>query len=101
MAWWKTAKPGDKIVCIKQGQWVSLFPGDPLPPVPTIGKIYTVRYLIPESAFSGQVGVILEEYPEDHTFQPQLFRPVQPKSTDKAMAQLKELLNTAPVEEKV
>lgn len=60
MAWWKTAKVGDRIVCIKGS---GLSPCGPVKPsdFPEAGRIYTIEDIFPEMMAVSGVGLVLAE----------------------------------------
>jgi len=99
MGWWKTAQPGDKIVCIDDSTtW----------PIKHLqkGQIYTVHEIREVTNVNGHnvvstgIRVRLKEVmfsPFDGVtvWCPVIrFRPVQTKSTDAAMKAIRSLLNT-------
>ena len=88
--WWKTAKPGDKIVCVSNGVWIenSLCGRKEI----EVGKVYTVKDIEPCNEFRTGFGVVLQENGWVNLYGVMLFRPVQTKSTETGMAILRKLL---------
>jgi hypothetical protein len=105
MGWWKTAKPGDKVMCVDGD-----FPNSG-GPLPIKGEVYTISEIVfwdhwPAVPYSGPA-VFLTEIARRrcvtdnriHPFGVRRFRPVQTKSTETGMAILKSILNGAPVKD--
>lgn len=107
MAWWKTAKPGDKVVCVSKGSgrkppkwpedvWVRL----------VIGSVYTVQYLAaPRESTDCPAFVCLAEFGRRYELDVRGFKPVDPasKKADRGVARLRSFLKDAkqPVSEEV
>ena len=100
MGWWKTAKPGDKVVCVNDRAFGIASEGRRLKQ----GEVYTVSGCI-MSEGSGPLGIgcgpalVICECPNIGAFSGvekgwcvSRFRPVQTKSTDTGMAILKRIL---------
>ena len=88
MSWWKTAKPGDKVVCIEG------YSRDYLCKVHA-GGVYTVDEIWPSNSGMGIVVSFIGLRKEGggvFGFAVERFRPVQTKSTDTGMAILKRIL---------
>ena len=95
--WVKTAKAGDRIVCIDRIEAIN---GES---VPSIGSVYTIREILCEIEWIFFRLVEIENKPlpyRDGTcecaFNAVTFRPVQPRATD--ISVFTRLLNTAPSE---
>ena len=89
MSWWKTAKAGDKVVCVKMP--VEIWGG--LTPIVHVGGVYTIAAIKPTRHISVGVAVRLIEQPNERAlYNPKLFRPVQTKSTETGMKMLRKLL---------
>ena len=106
MSWWKTAKVGDRIVCLTDEIDLFRLPGphqyggslDGL----RLGSIYTVKSIGPSAdsdhRAAGHIQVVVDEINRgtwqgrEMGFDVRRFRPVQPKSTDTGMAILKSIL---------
>lgn len=93
MSWWKTAKVGDKVVCIRDAPW--FWPRDQREFM-VRGKIYEIAELQAhgEWVFLNLIGC-------GDFFSHQGFRPVQPKSTETGLAIIRKILDQAPVRETV
>lgn len=101
MSWWKTAKPGDKVVCVCEDHDRVL----------RVGEVYVlseIRYIPncvdgmtgkPDGTEFGVRVVGVPNRTKGAYFKPTRFRPVQTKSTETGMAILKRILNSAPVRE--
>jgi hypothetical protein len=91
MGWWKTAKPGDKIVCIND-EWRNLdgirVLGEDMP---VRGGIYTIAHIRPDRYQPCRVSVSIAVF-GIYLWNPEKFRPVQIKSTETGMAILRKLL---------
>jgi hypothetical protein len=105
MGWWKTKKPGDKVVCV-DGYFLNSSG-----PLPVEGEVYTISEIVfwdhwLDVPYSGPA-VFLTEIARlrcvadnrIHPFSVRRFRPVQTKSTETGMAILKSILNGGPVKE--
>jgi hypothetical protein len=95
MAWWQTAQPGDKVVCIKRGPWIGWPSGQPyLEPSPAFGVVCVVERVGMDGGFAV---FALAGYPGQ--WRCDRFRPVEKKrgSASREVAKLRDLLNTAPV----
>lgn len=109
MSWWKTAKVGDKVVCVDEmpklfGQrgnavWDT---GEKL----ALGAVYTIAAIF--EAHDGSIHLELLEVCRTPLskkmygsvgYAATRFRPVQTKSTETGMAILKSILHSAPVRE--
>jgi hypothetical protein len=97
MGWWKTAKPGDKVVCVSEPT-NSQFGSHTHHPL-EVGSIYEIEgvEIDPFYTKANGVGFFLRGF--DDGFGANLFRPVQTKSTETGMAILKNILNGASVKE--
>lgn len=99
MSWWKTAKPGDRVVCVSQGQSgpKSKARGFIIPEVGQVCVIRDANWVIDRVLFRFEE--IRNQGLPEPGFDARCFRPVQPKSTETGMAILKRILNSAPVRE--
>ena len=100
MAWYKYAKPGDKVVCVKVKikTWVK---GCTPPPL-AVGEIYTIHKIESGTWYKSGVGFYTgfdDSYGRNHFLDADLFRPLEKKSTDKGMSILKGILNGKRVTE--
>jgi hypothetical protein len=98
MAWWKSAKPGDKVVCVKMGRdgapgaWFRF----PL----VVGKVYEIQEIIPDERFERKEGCPAICLPGiEALFSCLLFRPVERDRTASGMKTIRKLLDTVPVKE--
>lgn len=108
MSWIQRAKVGDKIVCVKLD--VDALEGVVLleqPTDPEIGVVYTISKII-IGEIEKKVCIALKELPEQRIsfvwngvvcngivhFDPNCFRPVQPRDTD--ISVFTDMLDTAP-----
>lgn len=90
MGWWKHAKAGDKVVCVKLGYhflWRQIL---------EVNRVYTITEVVlsddqneEDPAYLG-----LQEVVENMDFSVLAFRPVQSKSTEAGMAILRKILKT-------
>lgn len=95
---------GQKVVCVKRGQWSVVLYGET---VPEFGKIYTVRGFDPYLDAGGSAGIFLEEIvnpPHQYrnaygeaSFCVTKFRPVIERKTEVGMAILREILDRETV----
>ena len=94
MGWWKTAKPGDKVVFCDKGpnEWVSTDEIAEMAPDPIYGHVYTVVVVAPFSWANSGFHVLLKELSSRVHYDAGMFRPVQTKSTETGMAILRKLL---------
>lgn len=111
MGWWKTAKPGDKVVCIAPQNKIDAVAKATGGNVPRNGSVYTVREIRDDSPYrrssTPRFVVLLSEIDNSWMVgregpgwkcyvEPGMsvtgFRPVQTKSTDTGMAILKRIL---------
>jgi hypothetical protein len=88
MSWWKIAKPGDKVVCLRLPVTIE----EGYTPIVRVGGIYTVEAIEPTRYTLSGVAVTLIEQTDGGWYNPELFRPVQTKSTETGMAILRKLL---------
>jgi hypothetical protein len=90
MSWWKTARPGDKVVCVESDRSSTNLscPADEV----ICGHVYTVVVVEPDYELDYGFGVVLKEKLEANIYSVKLFRPVQTKSTETGMAILRKLL---------
>lgn len=103
MGWWKTAKPGDRIVCVKLPKKRR---GPPPSSELVLGRVYVVLDICKVSWFRTGIGIVIGH---DHCCGAHLFRPVQPlrNRTETGMALIRTALNTesdktpVPVKENV
>ena len=109
MSWWKTAKPGDRVVCVDDswGQGISPYKKCPL----IMGRVYEIASIIMSDGVGPSGDGVLPSAVvvglpnpyfrsgEELGFDVARFRPVQTKSTETGMAILKRILNGAPVSE--
>ena len=86
--WWKTAKAGDKVVCLKLPRDIAFG----LTPMVRVGGVYTVEAIEPTRQTSSGVAVKLIEQLDGGCYNPELFRPVQTKSNETGMKMLRKLL---------
>lgn len=95
MGWWKTAQPGDKVVCVRGGHEKTTGRLSPL----VIGRIYTISRIFPNANWKPGVSVHLAEIGFFSDFSVSLFRPVEKKrgSASREVEKLKDLLNTEPI----
>jgi hypothetical protein len=96
MGWWKTAKPGDKIVCIND-EWrnvdgTRVFSED----MPVRGCTYTLAFISPDNYQPCGCSVSIAVF-GIYLWNPEKFRPVQIKSTETGMAILRKVRDGAPV----
>jgi hypothetical protein len=95
MSWWKYAKPGDKVVCIR-GKLTPLFSTNRSlsSDAPIQGQVYTIRRIEPIPAKYSYTccALVLVGFHERLGVVAHAFRPVQPKSTETGMAVLRRLL---------
>lgn len=102
MSWWKTAKVGDKVVCVDIDMEARL----------VVGAIYTIAEirLSREMVIDVEMGCFTNEgcgirvvevacRDVNSWFHCRRFQPVETKSTETGMAILKRILNGAPVSE--
>ena len=92
MGWWHQAKPGDRVVCVVDWDFLTKLAaiGDGIR-LPTVGSIYTIREILIRL---GEVCVRLEEiqnevmvygdleHPDEQSFLASRFRPVEYRVTD-------------------
>jgi len=95
VTWWRTAKAGDKVVCVRD----DFRPNDPSHqwPVPEKGEVYTF-IAVPGREFEGlldTVYVTIEGF--DAWFDSRAFRPVQPKHTETGMKMIRAILDRVTV----
>lgn len=97
MAWWQTARPGDKVVCV-----VRDWHGDDEAPDPVFNVIYTIREVRPDEDFvwSG-CALFFEEFPVFAGFCASGFRPVAKRSSESGVAALRRHLHGLPVSERL
>jgi hypothetical protein len=95
MSWWKYAKPGDKVVCIR-GDLTTVFSLNRRLPLdaPIQGQVYTIRRIEPIPAKYSYTccALVLVGFHERLGVVADAFRPVQTKSTETGMAVLRKLL---------
>ena len=98
MGWWKTAKPGDKVVCINSDGWVESPHSPEYAPMPesmpVVGQVYAVEYIIPPT--TSRVYVKLAGIRAG--FNVHRFRPVERDRTSAEVEKLKRLLNVSPAD---
>lgn len=97
MAWWKKAKVGDKVVCIKLVSKCSM--ADAFKQPLEVGKIYVIDGLDIRDFMVSTGGVAFHLQGLRGYYSPTLFRPVQPKSTETGMKMIRKLLGSVPVKE--
>lgn len=96
MAWWKTAKVGDKVVCIDDN-WKEPDMG---PFNPVKGSVYIIDEIHPFALAIGG-GIISFEGFSRNYYCTAYFRPVVNKSSETGVAALKRHLIGAPIKEGV
>lgn len=89
-AWIKTAKAGDKIVCIRKG-FLQQEVGESFPL--EVNAVYTVKEVKIDTRDNFYVYFVLREMGLQQHFGADLFKPVS--KTDKGMRILKQLLKTS------
>ena len=116
MGWWKTAKPGDKVVCVAAQSKIDAVAKSTGANVPTSGGIYTVREIRDDSPYrtssTPRFVVLLNEIDNSWMVgmtgprwkcyvEPGMsvaaFRPAQ--STETGMKMIRKLLDSVPVKE--
>jgi hypothetical protein len=98
MGWWKTAKPGDKIICVND-DWRNVDGSRVIgEDTPVCGGIYTIAYMRPDNCQSCCVSLNISRF-GIYLWNPEKFRPVQIKSTETGMAILRRVRDGAPVRE--
>lgn len=94
MAWWKTAKVGDKVVCVDDN-WKEPNMGS-INPVK--GSVYIIDEILPFALAIGGVILSLEGFSRNY-YCAAYFRPVVNRSSETGVAALKRHLVGAPVTE--
>ena len=98
MSWWKYAKPGDKVVCVKLPTRAS-YPEFGLSPL-ILGRVYTIKEIAKLNWHRHGVALFVGFYGSagDRRYTSvECFRPVQKKSTEAQVAILRKHLNTREV----
>lgn len=98
MAWWKYAKPGDKVVCVDDDWDGTSSTGAP---PPKSGSVYTIESLTEVGAIHTYLGchLFIQIIGFSDRYNAACFRPVQKKSTEASMAALRAHLITKEVPE--
>lgn len=95
MAWWKTAKVGDPVVCVDDDWHGPYFKGQPV-----IGQVLVIHDMIVVERLSHDgCPVFLNFKGSEGGYNAICFRPVQPKSTETGMKMIRKLLDSVPVKE--
>ncbi|MGE0023966.1 MAG: hypothetical protein AB7S70_10090 [Hyphomicrobium sp.] len=96
---------GQKVVCIAvdEGKWILADTRQPSPHIPKHGVVYKVTGIIPSSNHCGVPLISLAEFPPNHFFQHNMFRPLldRPKEADTDISIFRKILDGAPVKEPV
>jgi uncharacterized membrane-anchored protein len=89
MAWWKTAKPGDKVVAIDD----FIFIERPLdPPELFKGDVVTIEYIRPSQHIV--CGFIVKAVGYQYQYAASCFRPLEKRSTETGMRMIKSKLTS-------
>lgn len=100
MGWWKTAKVGDKVVCVATAN----VNDHGLPPAPhEVGRVYEIREIFQHDFANCGVALWFGAYRHGRKscFGADLFRPVAKRSSETGVAALKQHLKTAPVRDRI
>lgn len=92
MAWWKTAKVGDKIVCVEHAYSIERGLG----PI-RLHREYTISKLYPVASFDSGIGIELSEV-ERGVYCATNFKPVKPTKADKNLLRKKAAGPKSPVD---
>ncbi len=98
--WWKTAKVGDKVVCVRlptcaPEAWMLT------EHAVSVGLVYQVEEIEVDAEYDYGIRVRINDFDEkwENWHCPSLFRPVEPKSTETGFAIIRKILDRAPVKE--
>ena len=97
MGWWKWARAGDKVVCVKLASKCSMANAFKQPL--EVGKLYVIDGLDIRDFMNSTGGVAFHLQGLRGYYSPTLFRPVQPKSIETGMKMIRKLLDSVPVKE--
>ena len=106
MSWWKHAKVGDNVVCIKKGPWLSaktMAIYTRQDSTPKFGDILTIKDACIHAQMKSGISLWFGGYNGEgsrNVYCASQFRPVETKSTEKGMAILRSILDGARVPEK-
>lgn len=97
MSWWRTAYVGQKVVCVRLASRCSMATSFKQPL--EVGLAYQIDGLDIRDFMGRTDGVAIHLQGVRGYFSPDLFRPVQPKSTETGMAMIRKILDRGSVKE--